>query len=109
MADGGGGELPEGLLRTRVESEVSFTIVQFIPQLIPGYGIFRLQRSNGSKSTLLFLCQRSMDMMLIQITRLGVPTSYKRGYVTLNNCSQKLTGNCPSFWVKDLTTFGIFN
>ena len=91
MADGGGGELPEELLRIRVQSEVSFPIAQVIPHLIPACGMSRLQLSSGSKSTPLFLCQRSMDMMLVQITRLGVPTSCKRGYVTGGNCFQKLT------------------
>jgi hypothetical protein len=91
MADGGGSETPEELRRARVQSEVSFPIVQIIPQLIPACGISRLQRSSGSKSTLLFLCQRSMDTMIVQITRLGLPTSCKRGYVTESNCFQKLT------------------
>ena len=95
MADGGGCELPEGLLRDRVESEVSFSVMQIIPQLITACGISRLQRSSGSKSTLLFLCPRSMDTMLVQITRLEVPTSCKRGYVTGSNCFQKLTRNYP--------------
>ena len=91
MADGGGVKLPEELLRDRVQSEVSFPIKQMIPQLIPACGIFRLQRSSGSKITLLFLCQRSMGMMLVLITWLGVPTSCKREYVTGSNSCQKLT------------------
>ena len=106
MADGGGRELPEELRRIRVQSEVSFPIMQIIPRFIPAYGISRLQGLSGSKSTLLFLCQRSMHMMIVQITRLGVPTSCKRGYVTGSNCFQKLTWNYLSFWVKDLTTSG---
>ena len=85
MADGGsaiGHKLPQELLRIRVQSEVSFPIVWVTPELISVCGISRLQRSSGSKSTLLYPCQRSMGMMLVQITRLRVPTSCKRGYVT---------------------------
>ena len=86
-------------------------IMQIIPQLISAYGIFRLQRSSGSKSTLLFLWQRSMDMMLVQITRLGVPTSCKRGYVTGSNLfseanlklSQLLGQRLDDIWRHDLT------
>ena len=85
MTDGGGAEFPEDLLRNRVESEVSFPIIQIIPQLTPTCGIFRLRRSSGSKSTLLFLYLRSMHIMLIQTTRLRVLTSYKRGYVSGSN------------------------
>ena len=48
-----------------------------------------------------------MHMMLLQITRLRVATSCKRGYVTGSNCFQELTRNYPSFWVKDLTTSGM--
>ena len=88
MADGGGSELPKELLRLRVQSEVSFPIRRTIPQLIPACDVFRLQRSNGLKGTLLFPFQRSTDMMLVQITWLGVPTSCKRGYVTGSNCFQ---------------------
>ena len=106
MTDGGGCELPEDLLRNRVESEVSFPIIKIIPQLTPTCGIFRLRLSSGLKSTLLFLCQRSMHIMLIQTTRLRVLTSYKKGYVSGSNYFQKLTRNYLSFWVKDLTTSG---
>ena len=35
MADGGGEVTPYELLRLRVQSEVSFLIIQIIPQLIP--------------------------------------------------------------------------
>ena len=106
MVDGGGRKLPEELLRYRVQSEVSFSIMQIILQIIPACDISRLQHLSGSKSTPLFLCQRSMHMMILQITRLRVPTSCKRGYVTGSNRFQKLTRNYPSFWVKDLTTSG---